>query len=78
MAGLIAAFGEVMLRLAPPDAERILQSARFVATFGGGEANVAVSLAHFGLAWRLITVQSSQLRSDIYHGHFRQRHEISG
>lgn len=56
MAGLIAAFGEVMLRLAPPDAERILQSARFVATFGGGEANVAVSLAHFGAAARFITV----------------------
>lgn len=45
-----------MLRLAPPDAERILQSPRFVATFGGGEANVAVSVAHFGLPSRMITV----------------------
>lgn len=45
-----------MLRLAPPDSERILQSPRFVATFGGGEANVAVSLAHFGAHSRFITV----------------------
>ncbi|MGH9583820.1 MAG: sugar kinase [Bryobacteraceae bacterium] len=56
MAGLIAAFGEVMLRLAPPRSERILQSARFEATFGGGEANVAVSLAQFGVPARFITV----------------------
>src|SRR5213596_2686344 len=41
-------FGEIMLRLAPPGFERFLQSPMFVATFGGGEANVAVSLAHFG------------------------------
>jgi 2-dehydro-3-deoxygluconokinase len=38
-----------MLRLSPPGFERFLQSAAFVATFGGGEANVAVSLAQFGL-----------------------------
>src|SRR5688572_28062927 len=38
-----------MLRLSPPGAERFLQSPFLSATFGGGEANVAVSLAHFGL-----------------------------
>ena len=38
-----------MLRLSPPGFERLLQSASFAATFGGGEANVAVSLAQFGL-----------------------------
>lgn len=38
-----------MLRLSPPGFERFLQSPVFSATFGGGEANVAVSLAHFGL-----------------------------
>ena len=37
-----------MLRLAPPGYERFLQSPQFVATFGGGEANVAVALAAFG------------------------------
>jgi len=42
-------FGELMLRLSPPGFERFLQSPVFSATFGGGEANVAVSLAHFGL-----------------------------
>lgn len=42
-------FGEIMLRLAPPGFERFLQSPQFVATFGGGEANVAVALAGFGL-----------------------------
>ena len=38
-----------MLRLSPPGFERFLQSPRFVATFGGGEANVAISVAQFGL-----------------------------
>ena len=38
-----------MLRLAPPGFERFLQSPQFVATFGGGEANVAVAVAGFGL-----------------------------
>ena len=41
-------FGEVMLRLSPPGFERLLQSPELHATFGGGEANVAVSLAQFG------------------------------
>ncbi len=44
----VVTFGEIMLRLSPPGFERFLQSPQFVATFGGGEANVAVSLAHFG------------------------------
>ncbi len=38
-----------MLRLSPPGFERLLQSPLLVATYGGGEANVAVSLAQFGL-----------------------------
>jgi 2-dehydro-3-deoxygluconokinase len=44
----VITFGEIMLRLSPPGFERFLQTPQFVATFGGGEANVAVSLAHFG------------------------------
>ena len=44
----IVSFGEIMLRLAPPGFERFLQTPRFDATFGGGEANVAVALAGFG------------------------------
>src|SRR5579871_2750812 len=45
-----------MLRLAPPGFERFLQSPQFVATFGGGEANVAVAVAGFGLPARYITL----------------------
>lgn len=45
----IVTFGELMLRLSPPGHERFLQSPMLRATFGGGEANVAVSLANFGL-----------------------------
>ncbi len=41
-------FGEVMLRLKSPSHERLFQSPNLEATFGGGEANVAVSLANFG------------------------------
>ena len=41
-------FGEIMLRLSPPGFERLLQSPVLHANFGGGEANVAVSLAQFG------------------------------
>ena len=53
---LVVTFGETMLRLAPPGFERFLQSPQFVATFGGGEANVAVALAGFGNPARYITV----------------------
>src|SRR5580692_2506799 len=49
-------FGEIMLRLAPPGFERFLQSPLFAATFGGGEANVAVALAGFGLPAAFVTV----------------------
>jgi 2-dehydro-3-deoxygluconokinase len=53
---LVVTFGETMLRLAPPGFERFLQSPQFVATFGGGEANVAVALAGFGNPARYVTV----------------------
>src|SRR6202142_263695 len=52
----VVTFGEIMLRLAPPGYERFLQSPQFVATFGGGEANVAVALAAFGLPAAYLTV----------------------
>ncbi len=52
----VVTFGEIMLRLAPPGHERFLQSPLLVATFGGGEANVAVALAGFGASARYITV----------------------
>ncbi len=52
----IVTFGEIMLRLAPPGFERFLQTPQFCATFGGGEANVAVALAGFGLPSSYVTV----------------------
>jgi 2-dehydro-3-deoxygluconokinase len=48
-------FGEIMLRLSPPGHERLLQSPLLQATFGGGEANVAVSLAQFGHESHFVT-----------------------
>jgi 2-dehydro-3-deoxygluconokinase len=56
MANRTVTFGEIMLRLAPPGNERFLQSPQFRATFGGGEANVAVSLAGFDMPATFVTV----------------------
>lgn len=53
-----------MLRLAPPGFERFLQSPQFVATFGGGEANVAVTLAGFGWPASYVTVLPSNPIAD--------------
>lgn len=53
--GKIVTFGEIMLRLATPDYLRFCQATEFTATFGGGEANVAVSLANYGLQTEFVT-----------------------
>ena len=45
----VITFGEIMLRLAPEGYYRFVQAEKYGATFGGGEANVAVSLANFGV-----------------------------
>ncbi len=49
-------FGEIMLRLKAPGQERLFQSPLLEATFGGGEANVAVSLANYGEDVAFLTV----------------------
>jgi len=51
----VVTFGEVMLRLKSPGFERLFQSPQLEATFGGAEANVAVSLAQFGLPVSFVT-----------------------
>jgi len=56
MSGRVVTFGEVMVRLKPPGFERLFQSLLLEATFGGGEANVAISLAYFGLEVAYVTV----------------------
>ena len=56
MSGKVVTFGEIMLRLKSPGYERFLQSPVLEATFGGGEANVAVSLANYGMDAAFVTV----------------------
>lgn len=51
----IVTFGEIMLRLTPPGHTRFLQADSFRAMYGGAEANVAVSLARFGLQAAFVT-----------------------
>ena len=51
----VITFGEIMLRLATPGYLRFSQAKQFEATFGGGEANVAVSLANYGLEAEFVT-----------------------
>ncbi len=51
----VVTFGELMLRLAPEGYLRFVQADSFEATYGGGEANVAVSLSNFGLDAKFIT-----------------------
>lgn len=53
--GKIITFGEIMLRLAPNGYYRFFQNDQMQATFGGGEANVAVSLANYGMDAAFVT-----------------------
>ncbi len=56
MPNTVVTFGEIMARLSPPGYQRLLQARSLELTFGGGEANVAVSLAQLGLASRFVSV----------------------
>ena len=51
----VITFGEVMLRLTAPDFLRFSQTNQMIATYGGSEANVAVSLANFGIPTEFVT-----------------------
>lgn len=51
----VITFGELMLRLTPPSFDRFTQTSCFEANFGGSEANVAVSLANFGIESEFVT-----------------------
>lgn len=55
MSKRIVTFGEIMLRLAPNGYYRFFQDDQLQATFGGGEANVAVSLANYGMDAAFVT-----------------------
>ena len=51
----VLGFGEIMLRLTPPNNQKIIQVNSFDATYGGGEANVVASLASFGHKTKFVT-----------------------
>jgi len=51
----VVTFGEIMMRLATPGRQRFSQAKEFEVTYAGGEANVAVSLANFGLDANFVT-----------------------
>ena len=69
----VITLGEIMLRLKSPQAERLFQSPLLEATFGGGEANVAVSLALFGLEAALVTVLPGNQLGDAALAELRRR-----
>jgi 2-dehydro-3-deoxygluconokinase len=60
----VLTFGEIMLRLRAPGHERFFQSNLMEATYGGGEANVAVSLANYGMETEFCTFLPNNLLGD--------------
>ena len=65
-------FGEIMIRLKAPGAERFFQSPTLEATFGGGEANVAVSLSNYGCDASFLTVLPNNALADHCIGELRR------
>ncbi|MFP4249340.1 MAG: PfkB family carbohydrate kinase [Armatimonadota bacterium] len=51
----VVTYGEIMLRLAPPERQRFVQARSFDVIYGGGEANVAATLANYGIDARFVT-----------------------
>ncbi|MDR2774759.1 MAG: sugar kinase [Tannerella sp.] len=74
MSKKVVTFGEIMLRLATPGYLRFSQAKEFGATFGGGEANVAVSLANYGIKADFVTrlpendIAETCIKNLRYHG----------
>jgi len=66
-------FGEIMLRLKPPGRERLFQSSLLEASFGGGEANVAVGLARFGMDVAYVSVIPDNAIGDACIGELRKQ-----
>ena len=72
MTGRIVCFGELLMRLTAPGRELLLQSPRLDVTFGGAEANVAVSLARFGWDAAIVSTLPDQAIGDACRGEFRR------
>lgn len=68
----VLTFGEIMLRLKSPGNERFFQSPSLEATFGGGEANVAVSLSNYGMEADFLTVLPEGTIGDACIGELRR------
>lgn len=68
----VVTFGEVMLRLKSPGFERLFQSPMLEATFGGAEANVAASLAQFGVDARFVSAIPANNIGDACVGELRR------
>lgn len=68
----VLTFGEIMLRLKAPGQECLFQSPTLEATFGGGEANVAVSLANYGMDTSFLTVLPDNTVADACKGELRR------
>ena len=65
----VVTFGELMIRLQPYNYERFVQADHLEFSFGGGEANVAVSLANYGMDLSLIHIFSRQRDGHRHRGH---------
>ncbi len=79
----VVTFGEIMLRLSPPGNMRFSQARSFDVIYGGGESNVAVSLAHFRIETDYVTRLPSNDIGDACENYLRQygvgsRHIIRG
>ena len=72
MSKKVITFGEIMLRLSPPNYKRFIQADSFDVTYGGGEANVAVSLANFGLDAYYVTKLPNNPLGDAALSYLRQ------
>lgn len=68
----VLTFGEIMLRLKAPGHERLMQTPNLEVTFGGGEANVAVSLANYGMDASFLSFLPNNAVADACIGELRR------
>ncbi|MBZ4645332.1 MAG: 2-dehydro-3-deoxygluconokinase [Petroclostridium sp.] len=72
MSKKVVTFGEIMMRLQTPDYQRFIQAKSFDVVYGGGEANVAISLANFGLDAVFVTKLPKNLIGDACRNEIRK------
>src|SRR5690625_1610626 len=69
----VVTFGEIMMRLSPPGFQRFSQATSFDVIYGGGESNVAVSLANYGIPVEFVTRLPDNDIGDCALGELRRR-----